>query len=413
MFACKGCVEVLERVGLVDRDVVSSTEDEERRKVEKPELTTDEAIAIAEKKFGLQVSAAKELESYDDRNFRLTVETPAGRTLYTLKVHNGVESDRPQELESQNAMLTTLHRAGIECPVPVASIQGGKETSFVELGFKGTDEESGGAGGAASAPSTKLFAVRLLTWVSGSAMNEATAEQQLALLPAAGEYLGRMWSVLADFDHEGAKRVHQWDLNNTGALATFTEHVHDEARRALVEGVIDDWRRTVSPAVRKRDHSKFRWGVIQSDFSATNIILNDDASAVHGVIDFGDSLHSLLVNDLAISLAYAVVEGARQAEQLADFSEDDALRIACAFYSGFCRSNSLLPDERRSLLLLMACRLAMSVTLGAYSFSKDPTNSYVLLYAEPGWKALSLLRSITVERFLSALDACGEIPTAD
>ena len=43
------------------------------------------------------------------------------------------------------------------------------------------------------------------------------------------------------------------------------------------------------------------------------------------------------------------------------------------------------------MVLLIACRLACSVTLGAFSFQQNPTNTYLLLHSEPAWKALETL----------------------
>ena len=43
------------------------------------------------------------------------------------------------------------------------------------------------------------------------------------------------------------------------------------------------------------------------------------------------------------------------------------------------------------LRLLAACRLAISVTLGAYSYQLQPECTYLLLHSEPGWKSLDAL----------------------
>ena len=41
-----------------------------------------------------------------------------------------------------------------------------------------------------------------------------------------------------------------------------------------------------------------------------------------------------------------------------------------------------------NLRTLVACRLSTSVTLGAFSISKDPTNEYLKLHAKPGREKL-------------------------
>merc|ERR1712146_737558 len=57
---------------------------------------------------------------------------------------------------------------------------------------------------------------------------------------------------------------------------------------------------------------------------------------------------------------------------------------------GFAEKVKLVETEAAVLRILVAVRLAISVTLGAYSLSKDPSNTYLLLHAEPGWRMLEL-----------------------
>ena len=51
----------------------------------------------------------------------------------------------------------------------------------------------------------------------------------------------------------------------------------------------------------------------------------------------------------------------------------------------------LTKTEQENLVLLIACRLACSVTLGAYSYQQNPENKYLLLHAEPAWKTLEFV----------------------
>lgn len=61
-----------------------------------------------------------------------------------------------------------------------------------------------------------------------------------------------------------------------------------------------------------------------------------------------------------------------------------AASAAAGFLRGFHSAYPLKQEERQHLVLLMACRLACSVTLGAYSYQKNPENKYLLFHAEPG-----------------------------
>lgn len=155
-----------------------------------------------------------------------------------------------------------------------------------------------------------LHAVRLLTWVPGVPMSslKLTLEQKEKLkhenefedmdgkvkqarrkrpgftihgLPEqpdnlllwkTGQYLGKMTSILEEFDHEGAHRKHSWDLNNTPNIRAFMHCIEEDHHHDLVESVVQ--------AFEKIDgfQDKVPWSVLQADFNDANIILDDGLS---------------------------------------------------------------------------------------------------------------------------------------
>jgi inosine triphosphate pyrophosphatase len=68
-----------------------------------------------------------------------------------------------------------------------------------------------------------------------------------------------------------------------------------------------------------------------------------------------------------------------------------SLSAAAAVLRGYNSVYPLMEACRKHLVLLVACRLACSATLGAYSYQQDPSNKYLLLHTEPCWKALELI----------------------
>lgn len=75
-----------------------------------------------------------------------------------------------------------------------------------------------------------------------------------------------------------------------------------------------------------------------------------------------------------------------------------SIGAASAMLRGYNSVYPLQDVERQHLYLLIACRLACSATLGAYSYKQNPENVYLLLHAEPAWRALELLWGNDVER---------------
>ena len=89
------------------------------------------------------------------------------------------------------------------------------------------------------------------------------------------------------------------------------------------------------------------------------------------------------VLDVTVAMAYAMLSTYGKANR--------GVSAAAAMLRGYHSVNPLLPVERKHLVLLVACRLACSTTLGAYSYQQNPANKYLLLHAEPAWKALEML----------------------
>ena len=89
--------------------------------------------------------------------------------------------------------------------------------------------------------------------------------------------------------------------------------------------------------------------------------------------------HSWRVLDVTVAMAYAMLSTYGKANR--------GISAAAATLRGYHSVNPLLPVERKHLVLLLCCRLACSVTLGAYSYQKNPENKYLLFQAGSAWKS--------------------------
>ncbi|CAM9893059.1 unnamed protein product, partial [Phaeothamnion confervicola] len=200
-----------------------------------------------------------------------------------------------------------------------------------------------------------------------------------AVVHESGVFLGRVAAALVDFDAPGLHRKHAWDLANAAEVEQFVEEIDSDDRRALVRSVLAAFSSAVLP-----QSGLFRKAVIMGDYNDCNIILTPDGTGVAGVIDFGDAVHTWLVNEVAIAMAYIM---------LSPFAREtgNPLGAAALMLRGFQSVFPLAPAETKYLRTLVACRLAVSVTLGAYSSRRDPGNAYLLLHQAPAWEALELL----------------------
>ena len=112
------------------------------------------------------------------------------------------------------------------------------------------------------------------------------------------------------------------------------------------------------------------------------------------------------MNEVAICSAYMLValKYERGIDAPPPLDQHEAL---CALISSY---NAVLPlsaDEWSVLPTLVAARLAMSLCIGTYSAAQDPTNEYLRLTLQPGWKALKELRQTPAAELTEALRAAA------
>ncbi|KNC51207.1 uncharacterized protein AMSG_11990 [Thecamonas trahens ATCC 50062] len=405
--------------------------------------------------------AVTELDSYDDRNFKITITTKSETTstttatttasesgsgsmlpglgslvsegCYVLKVHNGVESS-PKGLpllHAQNAVLDHLASSGFAVPVPirlaevdtasragwpVGDADAAARRAAFDVGAARAAYDDGAEDGGklrlvpleSKDGRVRLHAVRVLTWVDGVLLADkvdAGSPGFLALLNKVGATLGRMDVALASFSHSGAVRTHLWDLASLPQLEVFVDHISDADNAALARRVYADFAAQVLPVADSLSSL-----TLHNDANDQNVLVNTEGTEVVGVIDFGDMVYSKRVYELAILMAYTMLPSRALLDDASHTDEAESARLvaaAHAVYTGYADAvadSAPITDLERSLLFtLVRSRLAQSVTMSAYSFSKDPTNEYLLVTARPGWNTLRLLEALGAEPFTAAL----------
>ena len=86
---------------------------------------------------------------------------------------------------------------------------------------------------------------------------------------------------------------------------------------------------------------------------------------------------------MTIAMAYALISSYGKGNR--------SISAACALLRGFHNTYPLTSHERKHLRLLVACRLAQSVTFGNYTFKQNPGNEYILFHSKPAWEALHFI----------------------
>eukprot|EP00164_Ancoracysta_twista_P006110 GFYU01008440.1.p1 GENE.GFYU01008440.1~~GFYU01008440.1.p1 ORF type:complete len:370 (-),score=98.15 GFYU01008440.1:681-1790(-) len=363
-----------------------SSADEARRKEEKPNLPdVSVVLAFVKEKYGLDVDTAsvKEMDSYDDRNYyvkgylRRGGDADVPLSEFTIKVHNGVESVLPKFIEAQNQLLQRLESSGVTCPVPLASLASESEfTTYLPLPLRNDSSV------------IRAHAVRVLTFVKGHLMNDVLP-CSMELYEKVGAFVGRMDKGLLDFHSDALERNLIWDMKNFMDVAEFIPTITEEKQQAQIHTAMTWFKERV---LSRAD--KLRQSVLQNDSNTANIIVKNKSKGgdndVAGIIDFGDCVKTYIVNELAICIAYSIIHL---------YEDADMFQAVKPLLKGYMSSLPLTEDELAALPTLVIARIATSVTLGAYSYSQDPGNEYLLFSAKPGWCAMTKIVDMGIDEF--------------
>jgi Phosphotransferase enzyme family len=328
--------------------------DEEWRKLLKPAPTKEQILEILQTSYTTAapennnnrrsvVKVIKQLDSYDDVNYMVTID----ETLYLCKIHNGVESRelinvmhnsseqaqqgvdyyyKPGHMNSaihlQNAILSLLSSSSSSSSsnsddIVVKTSQPIPPTTRSSTSTSSHDRPPPPPlcihllPVASTLHSPQDLVVRLLSWVPGRTMSSIQT-LPIESLADAGRYLGKMDCILDTFNKKQddavddndnnnniivvddslwipARRFHAWDGKNTLELRKFVHYIKDDQRRAMICSIIDTFEHDI---IKSGMAVQFRRGLNHGDYNDANILVNDDGNdlTVSGVLDFGDSV---------------------------------------------------------------------------------------------------------------------------
>jgi len=288
-----------------------------------PDFNVSSAEAIADELFGVR-GRAQSLPSERDQNFLLT--DGAGEK-FVLKIANALESRA--FLEAQNAVLKHVARRVSFCQSPVGN-RSGDEIVTVEG-----------------------YSARLVGYLPGVPLAKIQP-QSPALLRDFGRKLGQLDQALSDFDHPAVHRDFQWDLANGNRIVDeLAPLIEDASLRELVLRCKVEFK------------NGLRRSVIHGDANDYNVLVDPEQMIVTGLLDFGDMVYSYTIGELAIAIAYVVL----------DKTEPHA--AADEVIEGYNSEFRLLDEELEMLWPLVRLRLAMSVCIAAHQLRQQPENEYL------------------------------------
>ena len=325
-----------------------------------PRVTQEAAVRIVDELYGIDGSAAA-LPSERDQSFLIScdeAETESNER-FVLKISNAEESF--EFLDLQNQMIQFLSECKIDLEFPrILLTKTGESITRIR------DEDG------------REHFVRLLSWLEGECLAEAQPHGR-KLLASLGQTLAQMDAALVEFSHPAAHREFYWDLRNAAMAQKFAGLLPNN-RRSLVERFFAEWQMI--------DWNRLRFSIVHNDANDYNVLVRGSGRAQHrvtAILDYGDVVHSATVCNLAVALAYVMLD------------KPDPIGAAARVVAAYHETYPLTEPEIDVLYTLAVTRLCCSVCYAARQTRDVPDNEYLNISNAPAWALLEKLSTLPLE----------------
>jgi len=298
------------------------------------------------------------LESERDQNFRFITENS---DQYVIKIANSAED--PAGIDMQIKALEHVAFVDPELPVPKVLL------SRNGVAIEQIHAENG-----------SKHCVRILTYLQGAYPNDDPTEH--VLLRPIGACLAQLVLALRGLFHAKANYEILWDLKHTSKLRQYLPYITNPKHHELAAYFLDRFDQNVLPNI-----PKLRAQIVHNDLTPDNILVaENDPGRIVGIIDFGDMTHTLLVIDLATTIA-PMLRG-----------HTDLSGAASEIIAGYHDIIPLEEAELRILYDLIAARLTMLNIIAAWRVALHPDNrEYITGGVEETWCTLEAWRALDPE----------------
>jgi hydroxylysine kinase len=320
------------------------------------EAVLAERLAAA---YQLSVAGLTFLGGELDRNYRVTTDS-GRRYLAKWQVRRG------DETESRWREDILIHLAGrdldVDVPRIVTTIAGDRH------------DEIHGEGAV----------LTVFDWVAGTewARLERHSESLLAQL---GATAARITKALDGFPPADLPTTHHWDVTRSrAAIHSCVGDGADLANRPYVRTTMQ-WFDRVAPVLEFLPRA-----VVHHDLNDNNVLVDENACVITGVLDFNDALYSVRVAELAIAGAYAML---RQPDPLAALGH---------VVRGYHAVTPLSDDELTAVYPLAAARLCVQALTWTVRGSVSPTSygAMRMRHTQPTLEAVLSVDPVVAEQHL-------------
>ena len=232
-------------------------------------------------------------------------------------------------------------------------------------------------------------AVRILTYIEGDmyakSKNSDDTEKSL------GKLLALQSNQLQSFIKNQAIRSFEWDPSDIRWTKKFI-NLFKGVNKNIIKNTIDEHEKFVFKNIKNLKHA-----VTHGDPNDYNIVVKKEK--IIGFIDFGDSIYAPVINDLAISLSYAL---------MGNNNLYKSLQNIVGTYNEFYK---LSDQDIYSLLALIKSRLVITLVMAAKQRKKYPDNKYLSISENNAWGLIYKLDKVDPYFFIAVIrDICNSEP---
>lgn len=193
--------------------------------------------------------------------------------------------------------------------------------------------------------------VRMLTYLEGESLGNVKPTK--TLFRSLGKNTAELDVKLQSFNNYTLKaRRWKWDLQYLHFNDKYIKDIPSAKDRNLIKYYFQQYDENVVPKI-----SKLRKSIIHGDVNEWNVLVKNND--VTGIIDFGDLCYTPLINELAITIAYACLY------------VENPLEWASTIIESYNKILTLEEKELAVLYYLIAARLCISVCNSAYERVKN------------------------------------------
>ncbi len=316
----------------------------------KLQISTEEIKQLVKTHYGISVSV-KALHGYDELNYLLADDHG---NKFILKIAN--EDHGYHFLDAQVKILKYLSTSNV--------------ANYFQKYLLNTERRE--------LTSLKInnqtYYLRILTFLEGKFWVESKKRTD-DLYFDLGNFMGKMDKVLSNFSHPAMHRHYTWDISTAADANAKLKYIKDHERRRIAGYFLLQFETEVLPVL-----SSLRHAYVHNDANDYNVLVHKNK--VTGLIDFGDMVYTALVNNLAVTCTYAML------------NTDNPLHAASLVIKGYHEKYPLKNQELDLLYYLIAARLCISVTQSAYQAATVTNNEHHFITEIPAWDLLYKLIKI-------------------